>query len=106
MLFQWEQSKAISPAEGLERCTLATGGSLMAVQLKLEKGAKAAEHSHVHEQLSYIIEGRFEFTIDGKVYQCKTGDTLYVASNLPHSVVCIEQGSILDTFTPQREDLK
>ncbi|MGL5721582.1 MAG: cupin domain-containing protein [Brevinema sp.] len=106
MLFQWEQSRVVEPATGLERCRLAMGGSLMSVQLKLEKGARAAAHSHIHEQISHILEGRFDFTIDGKTYSCKAGDALYIAPNLMHDVLCLEKGAILDIFTPQREDLK
>lgn len=106
MLFEWEQSRVVSPTEGVQRCRLAMGGNLMAVQLKIEKGKEAATHSHVHEQISYILEGRFEFTIDGKIYPCKAGDSLYIAPNLVHGAVCLEKGAILDIFTPQREDLK
>lgn len=32
----------------------------------IEKGAQLPEHSHPHEQVTHIIEGRFELTVDGK----------------------------------------
>ena len=32
------------------------------------------------------------------------GDSLAFTPNLPHGTVCIETGTLLDIFTPMRED--
>jgi quercetin dioxygenase-like cupin family protein len=61
-------------------------------------------HSHPHEQLTYVLSGRFSFTIDGVTKEVSAGDTLYKKPNVVHGCVCLEAGTLLDTFTPQRED--
>lgn len=49
--------------EGVSRHILAHSGSLMAVEVTFDKGAIGPMHSHPHEQLTYVLDGEFEFTI-------------------------------------------
>ena len=32
---------------------------------EVEEGAQVPEHSHMNEQIMHVIEGEFEFTLDG-----------------------------------------
>ncbi|MHC2595160.1 MULTISPECIES: cupin domain-containing protein [Pantoea] len=89
---------------GVTRRILAHGGTLMAVEVTFEQGAVGPLHHHPHEQLTYVLSGRFAFTIDGVTKEVSAGDTLYKAPNIVHGCVCLEAGVLLDTFTPQRED--
>ncbi len=90
---------------GLKRKIMASGGKIMSVEVSFTKGAIGAIHTHPHQQISYILEGSFNYELKGKVYKLKTGDTCYVAPGEPHGVVSLEGNSrILDLFTPQRED--
>ena len=34
----------------------------------------------------------------------KAGDGVYIQPNLLHSAVCLEAGTLIDTFSPVRED--
>jgi quercetin dioxygenase-like cupin family protein len=91
--------------EGVERKILSRGGKLMSVEVKFEKGSIGAVHTHEHEQISYVLNGSFEFIKGEEKFIINTGDTYYVESNIPHGVVALEEDSILlDIFTPQRED--
>lgn len=89
---------------GVTRRVLAHGGTMMAVEVSFEKGAVGSLHHHPHEQLTYVLSGRFAFTIDGETRDVGAGDTLYKAPEVVHGCVCLEAGVLLDTFTPQRED--
>lgn len=89
---------------GVSRRVLAYGDDLMQVMVFFEKGAVGAMHSHPHAQLTNVISGVFEFTIDGEVKVVRAGDTLYKTPGIPHGCVCLEKGVLLDTFTPCRED--
>ena len=51
-----------------------------------------------------MIQGRFELTLAGEVTTIGLGDTYYVSSGVEHGVVALEDGILLDVFTPQRED--
>lgn len=91
--------------DGLKRKILAAEGKMMSVEVSFKKDAVGAVHSHPHEQISYILEGSFQFELDGKKTTLVKGDTFYVAPDKPHGVVALVEGSrILDTFSPQRED--
>ena len=46
---------------GVVRKVLAYSENLMNVELKFEKGAIGAKHSHPHEQIGYIISGSLLF---------------------------------------------
>ncbi|WP_245947302.1 cupin domain-containing protein [Bacillus taeanensis] len=91
--------------EGVERKLLTRGGGLMMTEVTFEKNAVGAVHSHPHEQISYIVEGVFQFNLNGQIHIVKKGDSVYVPSNTSHGVKALEHHSIiLDVFTPQRED--
>ena len=89
---------------GVERKLLATGGGMMTVQLRFQKGALGALHRHPHEQVGYVVSGSFQFTLEGKTYTLKAGDSYYVAPNLEHGALALEDSILVDVFTPQRQD--
>ena len=41
---------------------------------------------------------------DGGVIGERPGDTIAFPSNIPHGTLCLEAGTLLDMFTPMRED--
>ena len=90
--------------DGIKRKVLAHHDNLMTVEVYLEKGAVGAIHAHPHEQITYVLKGKFEFNIDGKKQVIEPGDTTFLEPNVPHGVVCLEAGVLLDIFTPHRED--
>ncbi len=89
---------------GVSRKVLAHGDSMMAVEVSFEKGAIGAMHTHPHTQISYVLSGKFEATVGGETQIIEKGDTYYTLPDVPHGVVCIEEGKLLDIFTPERED--
>lgn len=103
--FVYAEECQFQPAgEGVRRKILAYGESLMAVEVHFEEGAIGALHQHPHTQLSYVLEGEFEFEIGGVKNTVKKGDTLYKLPNVVHGCRCLKKGILLDIFTPYRED--
>jgi quercetin dioxygenase-like cupin family protein len=96
--------EATDLGEGVTRKILASGGTMMTVQFTFDKGAVGTPHTHVHEQVGYILKGRFELTLGNDKTTLETGDTYYVPSNTVHGAVALEDGVLLDVFTPQRQD--
>ncbi len=90
--------------EGVTRKILASGGNMMMVQFTFQKGAVGTPHTHAHEQVGYVSRGRFELTLGDDKTIMEAGDTYYVPSNTVHGVVALEDGVLLDVFTPQRQD--
>jgi len=90
---------------GVVRKVLAYSENLMNVELKFEKGAIGAKHSHPHEQIGYIISGSLLFQEEGREDKVLvTGDSYYVEPNAVHGVVALEDTMLLDIFTPMRKD--
>ncbi len=96
------------PAEnadrGITRQILGYLPNLMLVKVHFAKGAVGRKHSHVHEQVSYVVSGVFEVEIDGKKEILKAGDAFVIPAGLEHGAVCLEDGVLIDTFSPMRED--
>lgn len=89
---------------GTSRKVLAYSEQLMIVEVICEKGGVGSVHTHPHVQSTYVKSGRFRFTIDGKDVDVGPGDTLAFPSNIPHGMLCLEEGVLLDVFTPMRKD--
>lgn len=105
MFVQGNQVVPVEAEKGVKRKLLSRGGGLMMTEVTFEKGAIGSIHSHPHEQISYIVQGSFEFHLNGELQVLKKGDSIYVPSDTLHGVVALEEESIiLDVFTPQRED--
>ncbi len=91
-------------AEGVSRKILSFNEKIMGVQVHFETGSTGAVHTHPHTQFTYVLEGSFEFNVDGKTVPVSKGDSLVFESEVQHGVVCKEEGVLLDVFTPYRED--
>ncbi len=89
---------------GVSRKMLGYDNQIMMVLVKFEKGAEGTPHQHFHTQATYCAKGKFEFEIDGHKQVIKAGDGVYMEPNLLHSAVCLEEGILIDTFSPVRED--
>ncbi|MGC4101434.1 cupin domain-containing protein [Ferruginibacter sp.] len=63
-------------------------------------------HSHVHEQVSYVQEGKLLFIIEGKEFILEAGMVITIAPNQVHSATAITDCKLVDVFTPVREDYK
>ena len=90
--------------EGVERQILGFDGKLMLVKVKFAKGGVGTLNSHPHSQASYVESGAFEMTIGDVKQILKKGDGYYVPPNTIHGCVCLEDGALIDAFTPVRED--
>lgn len=96
--------QAVSAGEGVTRKVLAHNENLMVCEVKFKKGSIGAMHHHVHTQSTYVKSGVFEFTIDGVTHIVREGDTMYKQSDVEHGCVCLEDGVLIDIFTPERKD--
>ena len=90
--------------EGVVRRVLAYTDELMCVENTFQTGAVGSLHSHPHTQITYIVSGRFQFTVGDKTYEVKAGDTLLKTDGVIHGCVALEGGILLDIFNPMRED--
>ena len=77
----------------------------MLMEVEFASGAAGYAHRHPHEQISYCIRGRFEYTLDERVVVLSAGQSIYVPANALHGAKALDAGLLLDVFTPVRDDL-
>ena len=53
--------------------------------LEMEPGSVLPEHKHIHEQISYIVEGKVRVTVSAQERTVSKGKLYAVKSNTPHS---------------------
>jgi quercetin dioxygenase-like cupin family protein len=75
--------------------------------LHFNKGSKFSMHFHaLKDETWYVLSGRFEVcwidTTDAseKLVQLLQGDTWHNKPLLPHQLICIEEGTIIEVSTP------
>ena len=92
------------PGPGIRRQIMAYDGQLMMVKVAFEKGAVGTMHQHYHSQATYVVSGKFELTIGQIKKVIGPGDGYYVAPDELHGCICLEEGILIDTFSPVRAD--
>lgn len=90
--------------EGVKRKILSYTDELMCVENHFEKGSIGAMHHHPHTQITYVVSGKFEFTINGEKKIVCAGDSMLKKDSVEHGCVCLEEGILLDIFNPMRKE--
>ena len=75
----WVPHADIAPepcGPGVQRRILAYGRDAMCVENTFETGGVGAMHCHPHTQITYVVSGRFRFTIGDETREVGPGDTL------------------------------
>jgi quercetin dioxygenase-like cupin family protein len=95
---------AIELDNGSTRQVLSDSPELMMVSFRFPQGAAGAPHSHPHVQATYVAAGRFRFTVAGEDFEVGPGDSFVIPPNAVHGCVCLQEGQLVDCFTPRRDD--
>jgi quercetin dioxygenase-like cupin family protein len=100
--------KNINPKELVEGITgyYAHGKSMSFGYVELKKGASIPMHNHVHEQITFIIEGELDMMIGGEKCLLRNGMYHVIHSNVPHSAIALTDCKVIDAFSPVREDYR
>lgn len=72
----------------------------------IKANAPFPSHSHPHEQVLNVIEGRFELTINDQKQVLESGSVAIVPPNAPHSGLALTDCRAIDVFYPVREDYR
>lgn len=89
---------------GVTRQVLADSPELMVVAFRFKEGGQGALHNHPHVQSTYVEAGRFRFSMDGEEFEVGPGDSFVIPSNAVHGCTCLQDGTLIDCFTPRRDD--
>jgi len=86
---------------------IVTGERMTVARISFKDGFLVPLHSHVHEQITQVIEGRMRFSFGedkGEVIEAGPGSVIVIPSNLPHEALCIGDVVEMDMWTPRRDD--
>lgn len=72
----------------------------------VEKGAKVPLHSHGNEQVMQVLEGKFEFTLDGITAIYEKDDMVVIPPYTPHKGKALTACRLMDVFSPVREEYR
>jgi quercetin dioxygenase-like cupin family protein len=95
----WEDA-----GQGVRRQVLGYDGHLMMVRVEFDKGSIGYVHRHAHRQVTYITEGTFEVQVGKEKRVLRRGDCFFITPDIDHGVVALERSTLVDVFTPVRED--
>ena len=96
---EWERTG--DPGE-VYRKVMGYNDNLMMVKVKFKAGSEGKAHSHPHCQITYVESGVFEFFIGDSTKIVRAGDVLMKVPDIVHGCKCLEDGMLIDTFTPMR----
>jgi quercetin dioxygenase-like cupin family protein len=76
------------------------------VYWQIDADAVLPKHSHPHEQIVNMLEGRYELVVDGEKFVLDAGDVLVIPGGAIHGGRAHTACRILDVFSPVREEYR
>jgi quercetin dioxygenase-like cupin family protein len=92
--------------EGALRKVLLYSKNLMLVYYEIEPQRTFPMHSHSNEQIAFVIQGKGEFTVNGKKVLVEKGSAYIIKPGEPHGLKTLgnEKYIDIDVFYPPRKD--
>ena len=72
----------------------------------VEEGAVLPLHSHFLEQVTKVLEGKFELTVGDETKVYEAGYVAVIPSHVIHGGKALTPCKLFDIFSPVREDYK
>jgi quercetin dioxygenase-like cupin family protein len=72
--------------------------------IEVKAGCALPLHQHVHEQCSFVIEGKFEMTVGDDTRILDAGLFATIPSNMLHGGKALTDCKLIDIFSPVRQD--
>jgi quercetin dioxygenase-like cupin family protein len=84
----------------------AHGSSMSFGYVTVKAGTDMPVHQHVHEQITYILEGQLDMLIDGQKHSLTAGMVYVIPSGTLHGAYAVTDCTVIDVFSPVREEYK
>ena len=75
-------------------------------EVVLAPGIVLPMHQHPHEQITYVLSGRFEFTVGDQTTVLSAGMTALIPGGVLHGGKTLTACRLIDVFSPVREDYR
>ncbi len=97
------ECKRLDLAEGIVAHAVNTD-NITVSHVHLQEGSVVPEHSHPHEQIVNVMEGKMRLTLPDGEYVLEPGMAFVLPPNQPHAASAITECRVIDVFHPARED--
>lgn len=74
--------------------------------VEVAAGTVLPMHQHPHDQFSYLLSGRVEFTVGDETRLMEPGQCAVIPGGTPHGCRALTHCRILDVFSPARDDYR
>lgn len=104
--YRWDDMPKERVSAVLDR-RLITGDRVMLTHVYIKRGGIVPRHSHVNEQITYVLEGGLRFWIghdESEVIEVRAGEVLHIPSYVEHKAEALEDTVDVDIFSPPRQD--
>jgi quercetin dioxygenase-like cupin family protein len=101
----WDGVDPIEIVSGL-RFQPVLGNRVMVNFVSFEPNTEAPVHWHEEEQVSFVLDGEFEFELAGEKRVVKRGQAVVIPPNVPHGARTRDSSCLeVDVFSPPRKAL-
>ena len=104
LITDWNKIPVEQTATGIER-QMVVGQNVMMCRFRFAPFVVTPEHTHPHEQMTLVMQGKVKFFISGEEHILSAGDVIHFPPHNRHGATMLDGEVILiDIFSPIRED--
>ncbi len=102
---RWPEISVEKVTDDISR-QVVTGRNEMVARVLLRRGAIVPVHSHVSEQVTWILEGALRLWIGAPEEEVtlRAGEMVVIPPDVPHRAEALEDTVDMDIFSPIRQD--
>jgi quercetin dioxygenase-like cupin family protein len=102
---EWNSADPIEIVPGLQFQPV-LGERLMVNFVHFAPNTEAPVHWHEEEQISFVVDGEFEFEVGGEKRMVRRGEAIVIPPNVPHGARTLDSSCLeVDVFHPPRRGL-
>ena len=101
--YKWDTVAVEQLTDNIRR-RMIVGVNEMLVRWELNKGAVVARHSHPHEQIVVMVQGKLRLIVGDAETIMGQDDIVVIPPDTPHEAHALEDTVVIDIFSPPRED--
>ncbi len=101
-----KDAQQVEMLAGIHRRTMAITDEEMLCEFFLERDSIVPEHSHMNDQVGYVIYGKVELKVGSEMRVCQPGDSYAIPGGIAHSARALVDSLVIDVFSPPRNDYR
>ncbi|MFW9890465.1 MAG: cupin domain-containing protein [Candidatus Thorarchaeota archaeon] len=100
------EAPRLETVKGRHGVILIVGENVMMMKLTIEPGIPTQPHSHPHEQMAHLLEGKGILYTNNESREIEAGTSFWIPPNAPHNFDAIgdRPAVLIEAFSPPRED--